>query len=96
MISRTSQPGNLFNFDDENYDPLWLYMAQAGGWMYPMWAVSTALPLYIGLKDSGWWCSVGPCILMAYGMLILGGSLYAAFAFVTVLPTIYHDNDIDE
>lgn len=95
MVGRTIQLGNIFNFDKESYNPIWLYIAQAGGWMYPVWAVSTALPLYIGLEDAGFWGSTVPCALVAYGMCIMGGSLHSAFAFVTVIPTSYHYSPAD-
>lgn len=95
MIRGTFQPGNIFNFDDKDYNSLWLYSAQAGGWMYPIWAVSTALPLYVGLQDAGYWYSAVPCILMMYGLCVIGGSLHSAFAFLTALPSIYHQEHAD-
>jgi len=87
-----SKSGNIFSFDVANYNPLWLYVAQAGGWMYPIWAASTALPLYVGLRDAGWWYSTVPCVLMVYGLCVIGGSLHSAFAFLTVLPGVYHQD----
>lgn len=105
MVGSALQPGNIFNFsgydgEKSNFNTFWLYLAQAGGWMYPIWAVTTALPLYIGLKvygsSSSHWKSTFPCILLSYGICIMGGSLHSAFAFLAVLPTIYHHNDIND
>ena len=56
-----TSPGRIFAFDDESYSSLWMYAAQAGGWMYPLWGVSTALPLYIGLQGAGYLHSVYSC-----------------------------------
>lgn len=104
MVGSTLQPGNIFNFEDSDgekssFNSFWLYLAQAGGWMYPIWAATTALPLYIGLKESCFsshWKSTFPCILLAYGICIMGGSLHSAFAFLTALPRVYHHNDIND
>ena len=58
-----SRPGNLFNFKES-----WpLQLAQAGGWMYPMWAFATTYPLYVGLRGAGWWGSLAPCHPFAVG-----------------------------
>ena len=85
-IDRTSREGNLFDFD-----AAWpLQLAQASGWMYPVWALATAYPLYVGLHGAGWWCSVAPCATLAYGLCIVGGNLHSGFAFATILPQVLH------
>jgi hypothetical protein len=81
-IDSVSRPGNLFNFNKD-----WpLQLAQASGWMYPVWAFATTYPLYVGLRDSGWRCSLAPCAVMAYGLCVVGGALHSGFSFATVLP----------
>lgn len=83
-IDSASRPGNLFDFNES-----WpLRLAQAGGWMYPVWAFSTAYPLYVGLRGAGFWCSSAPCALLAYGLCVVGGALHSAFAFATILPQV--------
>ena len=85
-IDRVSRPGNLFNFNEA-----WpLQLAQAGGWMYPVWAFATAYPLYTGLHRAGWWCSSAPCAVLAYGLCVVGGALHSGFGFATILPQVLH------
>ena len=90
-INNVSQPGNLFDFNQE-----WpLLVAQAGGWMYPVWVMATTYPLYLGLESSGKASnrdrnSVLPCALLAYGLCVAGGNLHSGFAFATILPQILH------
>ena len=79
-IDTVSRPGHLFDLRRE-----WtLQLAQAGGWMYPIWAVVTAYPLYVGIR------SMVPCVLMAYGLCVVGGALHSGFAFATILPKVMH------
>ena len=83
-IDSVSRSGNLFNKD-------WpLRLAQAGGWMYPVWAFVTVYPLYVGLRGAGWWCSSAPCAVLAYGLCVVGGALHSGFAFATILPQVLH------
>jgi len=83
-IDSESRPGNLFDFDHD-----WpLQLAQAGGWMYPIWAIVTIYPLYLGLEPSGG--AFLPCALLAYGLCVVGGNLHSGFAFATILPQILH------
>uniref|UniRef100_A0A7S2A3E7 Uncharacterized protein n=1 Tax=Ditylum brightwellii TaxID=49249 RepID=A0A7S2A3E7_9STRA len=90
-IDNVSRPGNLFDFDKD-----WpLLVAQAGGWMYPVWAMATIYPLYLGLETSGGATSdrrhsVLPCALLAYGLCVVGGNLHSGFAFTTILPQVFH------
>lgn len=65
-------------------------LAQAGGWMYPIWAMVTIYPLYLGLEPSGE--ALLPCALLAYGLCVIGGNLHSAFAFATILPKILHSD----
>ena len=65
-IADQSQSGYLF-FDEESFG--WAFVAQSGGWMYPVWAFVTAVPIYIGLQESGdsskreqFWWSMFPLI----------------------------------
>eukprot|EP00567_Pseudictyota_dubia_P005662 CAMPEP_0197445014 /NCGR_PEP_ID=MMETSP1175-20131217/10332_1 /TAXON_ID=1003142 /ORGANISM="Triceratium dubium, Strain CCMP147" /LENGTH=274 /DNA_ID=CAMNT_0042975901 /DNA_START=67 /DNA_END=891 /DNA_ORIENTATION=+ len=88
-VRAVSQPGNLFRFDDGG-SSFGLVLAQAGGWMYPLWACATTLPLYKGLRGAGFWSSVAPCAVLAYGLCVVGGALHSAFSFLTVLPNAYH------
>ena len=85
-IDSVSRPGNLFNFN-ENWP---LQLAQASGWMYPVWAFVTAYPLYVGLRGAGFWSSSAPCALLAYGLCVVGGALHSGFAFATILPQVLH------
>ena len=85
-INNVSQPGNLFNFN-ENWP---LQLAQAGGWMYPVWAFVTAYPLSVGLCDAGFWCSSAPCALLVYGLCVVGGALHSGFGFATIIPQVLH------
>lgn len=48
MIRDEPQSGYLFSFDQNRL--WWIYFVQAGGWMYPLWGVATAIPLYIGFQ----------------------------------------------
>lgn len=81
-IDTVSRDGNLFDFNQD-----WsLRVAQAGGWMYPIWAMVTIYPLYLGLKTSG----LLPCALLAYGLCAVGGNLHSGFAFATILPQVLH------
>eukprot|EP00757_Euglenozoa_sp_SAG-D1_P020192 gene20192-7241_t len=90
-IDNESRSGNLFDFNQD-----WpLLVAQASGWMYPVWAVVTVYPLYLGLEISGGAMdrgrsSVMSCALMAYGLCVVGGNLHSGFAFATILPQIIH------
>lgn len=98
MLREDQQAGYLFQFNSSNW---WIgWIAQSGGWMYPIWAFVTVVPLHIGLKNKGeeeggsavssFWKQVAPCALLAYGLCIIGGALHNAFSFLTVLPSIYH------
>lgn len=104
MIRTDLQSGYLFQFDGEKSHPSWpLMIAQAGSWMYPIWAFVTVAPLYIGLEHqkqgteaaaetstTDLWNRVVPCGLLAYGLCVVGGGLHSAFVFLTVLPYQYH------
>lgn len=91
------QAGRLFRFDSGNW---WVvFLAQSGGWMYPIWAFVTAVPLYMGLSSPeqgpSFWKTLAPCLLLTYGLCVIGGALHSAFAFVTVLPSVYHSGASD-
>jgi len=90
-IDKVSRPGKLFDFSQD-----WpLLVSQAGGWMYPVWAMVTIYPLYLGLEtsrevsDQGQ-NSVLPCALLAYGLCVIGGNLHSGFAFATILSQVLH------
>ncbi len=84
-FDHTSRRGNFFDFQQE-----WqLRLAQATGWMYPIWAVATSLQLYAGTH------SFLPCSLLAYGLCIVGGNLHSGFAFATILPRTLHKMQSD-
>jgi len=85
-IDSVSRPGNLFDFN-RNWS---LLLSQAGGWMYPVWAVATIFPLYVGLEPSG--RALPPCALLAYGLCVVGGNLHSGYAFATVLPRVFHED----
>ena len=98
MIREEKKSGYLFQFNPRNQ---WLvFLVQAGGWMYPIWAMTTAIPLYIGFQaeeneTSGaisWKkCrATVPCALLVYGLCLVGGAFHSAFAFITVLPNVVH------
>jgi hypothetical protein len=105
MISTTPQSGYMFDFTSNR--TAWLvYLAQSGSWMYPFWAFATGYLLHVGLqprekhhrdpKHSLFVARVaGPCFLMLYGLLIVGGGLHNAFSFLTILPNVYHDSNQD-
>ena len=79
-IANVSSTGNLFDFKQD-----WpVKVAQAGGWMYPIWAMATVYPLYLGLE------TVWPCALLAYGLCVVGGNLHSGYAFATILPQMLH------
>ena len=85
-IDSVSRPGSLFDFSQS-----WpLQLAAASGWMYPVWAIATTYPLYLGLRGAGWWCSSVPCAVLAYGLCIIGGHLHSGFGFTTILPQFLH------
>ena len=81
-IDTEFRSGNLFDLSQD-----WLgTLAQAGGWMYPIWAIGTVYPLYLGMK------TVLPCALLAYGLCVVGGNLHSGYAFATILPKIFFDD----
>lgn len=94
-ILMDKKDGYLFHFNSDNW---WvIFLAQSGGWMYPIWAFVTAVPLYMGLappstqaKDISIWKTSAPCLLLVYGLCVVGGALHNAFAFLTALPSVYH------
>ena len=77
----TSRFGNFFDDFQQGWQ---LRLAQATGWMYPIWAVATSYQLYAGTN------SFFPCSLLAYGLCIVGGNLHSGFAFTTILPRVLH------
>ena len=85
-IDSVSRPGNLFSSHQNGP----LQLAQAGGWIYPVWAFATTYPLYLGLCGAGWRCSSAPCALLAYGLCVVGGALHSGFLFSTILPQVLH------
>ena len=87
-ISRT---GNIFDFNKA-----WpVKLAQASGWMYPIWALTTSYPLYVGLSRAGSWrCSLAPSGLLVYGLCVVGGALHSGFAFATILPKVLQQKSI--
>jgi len=99
MIRDDLQAGYLFQFTNSNW---WVvFIAQSGGWMYPIWAFVTAVPLYMGLlqreDDNNYnnssrifWRQAAPCALLTYGLCVVGGALHNGFVFITVLPSVYH------
>src|SRR6056300_842647 len=73
-----------FNKDDDANPLLFGILAQAGGWMYPIWALVTVVPIFVGLEqqkhrqDDGikrqhsiFWSRMAPCALLAYGYCII-------------------------
>lgn len=98
-IDQVSRPGNIFDFNQQHHQDLSLLISQAGGWMYPVWAIATVYPLYVGLESAGGEAersdrgqnSVLPCALLAYGLCVVGGNLHSGFAFATILPKIIHN-----
>ena len=87
-IDTVSREGNLFDFKQS-----WsLSVAQAGGWMYPIWAIATIYPIYLGFKTAG----LGACSLLAYGLCVVGGNLHSGFAFATILPQVMHNSSEHE
>ena len=57
MIRDEARSGHLFRFGQGSQ---WvIFLVQAGGWMYPIWATATAIPLYIGLQEEGGGDDVG-------------------------------------
>lgn len=92
MIRQDFRAGYLFNFNDSNW---WIsFIAQSGGWMYPIWTFVTVVPLYMGLTrrdgTTTFWSQLVPCTILAYGLIIMGGALHSACVFLTVLPSVYH------
>ena len=77
----TSRFGNFFYDFQQGWQ---LRLAQATGWMYPIWAVATSYQLYAGTN------SFFPCFLLAYGLCIVGGNLHSGFAFTTIIPRVLH------
>jgi len=102
MIKEEMRSGYLFSFDQPNQSLV--FLAQAGGWVYPIWAMATAIPLYIGFQEReeiGAMFTCGglswrkcratvPLIILVYGLCIVGGAFHSAFAFLTVLPNAAH------
>lgn len=85
-IDTVSRSGNLFDLKQT-----WpLRVAQAGGWMYPIWAMVTIYPIYLGFKTAG----LRPCALLAYGLCVVGGNLHSGFAFATILPQVLHNSSV--
>ena len=85
-----SRPGNLFDFNAD-----WpLKLAQASGWMYPVWAMATVYQLYVGLSGGRTDSRRGmlPCALFAYGLCVVGGNLHSGFAFACILPQVFHSS----
>ena len=88
VVRETLSQGRLFDFSSTN---LWLSICvQAGGWMYPVWAAVTVIPLFPALQPSGMLHSLAPCLLLVYGLCVVGGPFHSAFSFLTVLPETYH------
>ena len=88
VVRETLSQGHLFDFSSRN---VWLsILVEAGGWMYPVWAAVTVIPLFSALQPSGQLHSLAPCLLLAYGLCVVGGALHSAFSFLTVLPETYH------
>jgi len=102
MIREEMRSGYIFSFDKPNQ---WLvFLAQAGGWMYPIWAMATVIPLYIGFQEKeeiGAMVTCGglswrkcraiiPLAILVYGLCIVGGAFHSAFAFLTVIPNAAH------
>lgn len=87
--------GYLFNFNENSFSG---YVAQAGSWMYPIWAAATVLPLFQGLQQDGrrandYPTGLIPCLLLFYGLCIVGGALHGSFIFLTISPRIFHRTD---
>lgn len=100
LPSSNPDGGYLFRFGDGE-SVLAGTLAQAGSWMYPLWAFATVVPICLGLerrhqKGGGEHETlrdrIAPCALLAYGYCVVGGGLHGAFAFWTVLPSAYHQN----
>lgn len=75
-------------------------MAQTAGWLYPIFALTYYL-WWIGMRKVGFWQGTFPNLLMAYAVLMIGGTQHVDWAYLSVLsqakalvgshnPTFYH------
>ena len=133
----TPRPGNIFDFSSSSSSPYCpSLLAQSGGWMYPLWALVTIIPLVPPLLDILLNISLKkkrrsrkndgtsynnnssnnnndvnnnngttfvlsdaavalrrvlvPCLILLYGLCIVGGSLHSGMIFLTILPDSYY------
>ena len=65
--------------------PHWMVMmAQTAGWLYPFYALSF-YHWWVGMRRAGFWLAHVPCGLLAYALLMIGGTQHAGWAFLSVL-----------
>ncbi len=65
--------------------PHWLVMlAQTAGWLYPFYALSY-YHWWIGMRRAGFWLATVPCAILAYALLMIGGTQHTGWAFLSVL-----------
>ena len=106
--------GYIFNFHQDDHQTnsnnfkhisKMVSIAQSGGYMYPIWAIVTILPLYVGLSGvsstgrnatsggsgatTSIYMNLVPCMMLGYGLCIMGGALHSSFAFLTAIPNVY-------
>lgn len=64
--------------------PHWMVMmAQTAGWLYPFYAFSFYL-WWVGMRRAGFWLSLVPNGLLAYAVLMIGGTQHTGWAFLSV------------
>ncbi|MCA9915028.1 MAG: hypothetical protein KC496_16855 [Anaerolineae bacterium] len=59
-------------------------LAQTAGWLYPLYALSY-FHWWVGMRRAGIWLSLIPCGLLAYAVLMIGGTQHTGWAFLSVL-----------
>lgn len=65
--------------------PHWMIMmAQTAGWLYPIYALSY-YHWWVGMRRAGFWLAHVPCALLAYAVLMIGGTQHTGWAFLSVL-----------
>ena len=65
--------------------PHWMIMlGQTAGWLYPFYAFAF-YHWWVGMRRAGLWLSVVPCGLLAYAVLMIGGTQHTGWAFLSVL-----------
>lgn len=65
--------------------PHWMVMlAQTAGWFYPFYAL-LLYHWWVGMRRAGLWLAHIPCAMLAYSLLMIGGTQHAGWAFLSVL-----------